>query len=256
MWFWPIDKRRFIYVLLFGWRVNWPLDNLKLVIGNCLPGILALVWTRFQGKQHLRDLLSNVFAWRTQPKWYALSIGLPCATFIASLCMAMLILPAKISWPPISVFVLSLVILPFGPLWEEVAWRAFALRRLQTRYSCLVSALIIGAYWTIWHIPMWMLTLNYLTWPLLIIICINLIAWSVVFAFLYNRSGQSLPVVILLHETYQTVQNEVAAALSNVSQVEIIILVQMVLAVCLASFFGRKLRTYDESLTCAKAAQV
>src|SRR5450755_3285177 len=100
-----------------------------------------------------------------------------------------------------------LMALPFAPVWEEIAWRAFALRRLQCRYSHLSSALIIGVYWALWHVPLWLLTLSYLTPTLLLIICVNLISWSVIFSFLYDRSGQSLPVTILLHSTILTVQN-------------------------------------------------
>jgi len=58
-------------------------------------------------------------------------------------------------------------------------------------------------------------TLNYLTTALLPIICINLVCWSFIFAFLYDRSGQSLPVVILLHATYLTVQNLASATISS-----------------------------------------
>ena len=157
--------------------------------------------------------------------------------------------------PPISVLVLGLLSLPAGPLCEEVAWRAFALRKLQTRFSSLASALYIGTFWAVWHIPMWVLTMGYLAGPLLLIICISLIAWSVVFSFVYNRSGQSLPVVILLHGTYMIVQNEVAAALSfghSTLQDEVasapaygprfvtVIVAQMVLALSLAVLFWEK----------------
>src|SRR2546426_12026158 len=38
--------------------------------------------------------------------------------------------------------------------------------------------------------------------PQLLVATLNLTAWSVVFAFLYERSGWSLPVVILLHASY------------------------------------------------------
>ena len=228
--------------------------NLKLVIGNCLPGILALVWARVRGRQQFRDLLSSLFAWRTNPKWYLFAVGLPCGVFLATLCAVLLTVPAKIARPTLSVLLLGLVSMLLGPLWEEIAWRAFALRNLQTRYSSLVSSLIIGVFWAVWHIPMWALTLNYLTIPLLLIICINLVAWSVVFTFLYVRSGQSLPVVIVLHGTYLIVQNEVFAALAygqltlpkDVAEAiaygpQYLILIEMVLALCLAIIFGRKL---------------
>jgi len=37
---------------------------------------------------------------------------------------------------------------------EEVGWRGFALARLQARKSALTSALLIGAAWAAWHLPL------------------------------------------------------------------------------------------------------
>jgi membrane protease YdiL (CAAX protease family) len=109
---------------------------------------------------------------------------------------------------------------------------------LQWRYSRLVSALIIGMYWAVWHIPAWLLTLNYLTITLLLIACINLICWSVIFAFLYERSGQSLPVTILLHATYLTVQNLAFATVSygNIQLIPI----SAALSACLAAIVATR----------------
>jgi membrane protease YdiL (CAAX protease family) len=255
IWLWPIDERLHFYLRFFGWQLDWPLNNLTLVVGNCLPGALALVWAGFQGRQQFRELVSSLFAWRAKPKWYLLAVGLPCGIFVATLCAILLILPARISQPPISVLVLGLVSMFMGPLWEEIAWRAFAFRRLQTRYSAFVSSLIIGVFWAVWHVPMWALTLNYLTIPLLLIICLNVVAWSVVFAFLYIESGQSLPVVIVLHGTYLIAQNELTGWLGygqltlpkDVAKEllygpQYVIVIAMVLSVCLAVFLGRRLR--------------
>lgn len=213
IWLLPTSNKAF-YVIVRGWRVTQPLNTLKLLIGNCLPGLLALVWASVEGKQQLHDLLSSLLAWRTRFKWYILSIAFPLGVFVLSPCVVLIFFPSRLSLPSIMVLINSLVALPFGPLWEEIAWRAFALRKVQERYSRLVSALIIGVYWAVWHIPLWMITLNYLTITLLLIICINLVCWSVIFAFLYDRSGQSLPVTILLHATYFTVQNLAAATVS------------------------------------------
>lgn len=232
VWLWPASNRAF-YVSGQGWRFTWPLANIKLLIGNCLPGVLALVWASVQGKQQLRGLLSSLFAWRVQLKWYVLSIAFPFGVLLASLCAVFIFFAARLSLPPMTVLVMSLVSLPFGTVWEEIAWRAFALRKLQCRYSRLTSGLIIGVYWAVWHIPMWLRTLNYLTITLLLIICINLVCWSVIFAFLYDRSGQSLPVTILLHATYFTVQNLVFGMITY-STIHIIIPSAALLSACLA----------------------
>jgi CAAX protease family protein len=214
VWLWHPSNHAFS-VSVQGWRVTWPLANMKLLVGNILPGLLALVWVSVEGKQQLRDLLSTLVAWRVQLKWYVLAAVFPSGVFLASLCLVLVFFQTKLSWPPFLLLATTLLSLPFGPLWEEIAWRAFAFRKLQCRYSRLVSALIIGVYWAVWHIPLWLVTLNYLTLTLLLIICVNLVSWSVIFAFLYDRSGHSLPVTILLHATYFTVQNLVAAAVSQ-----------------------------------------
>ncbi|MGP0021259.1 MAG: lysostaphin resistance A-like protein [Candidatus Sulfotelmatobacter sp.] len=143
--------------------------------------------------------------------------------------------------PPTSILVGCLLALPFAPVWEEIAWRAFALRRLQRRYSRLLSALILGVYWALWHVPLWLLTLNYLTPILLLIICANLISWSVIFSYLYDRSGQSLPVTILLHSTILTVQNLVFFAVMRGTV--FIIPIAAALSVCLAIILAGRLRS-------------
>jgi uncharacterized protein len=242
VWLWPTPDQVFVYIKFWGRWVNWPITNLKLVVGNCLPGLLALVWVSVQGKQQLRNVLSSLVAWRAQLRWYILSIALPCGVFITSLCVVLISFPAKLSRPPLLLLVTSLLTLPFGPLWEEIAWRAFALRKLQSRYSRLASALLLGVYWAVWHIPLWLVTLNYLTYTLLLVICVNLVAWSVIFAFLYNRSAQSLPVVILLHATYIVVQNQVFATYGNIHLIPI----SAALAVCLAAILARRLYTEVE----------
>jgi membrane protease YdiL (CAAX protease family) len=210
-----------------------------MVIGNALPGLLALIWVAVQGKQELRELLSSLFAWRTKFRWYALSMALPSLVFVLSACVVLALFPGKPGRLSALVLVNTLLALPTGPVAEEIAWRGFALRKLQHRYSHLSSALIIGVYWAVWHIAMWLLQLKFLTATQLVIIFGNLVCWSVIFAFLYERSGQSLPVTILLHITYMVVSNQVA----NVLQLRTIIMIRIAAAisVCLALLFAKRL---------------
>ncbi len=55
---------------------------------------------------------------------------------------------------PWSIVPFALFTLIFGPLPEELGWRGFALDRLQARWSALGSSLILGAAWTLWHLPL------------------------------------------------------------------------------------------------------
>lgn len=143
-----------------------------------------------------------------------ISVTIPCSVFLASLLIVLICFPTEHSWPPISIFFSILLSIPLGPLWEEISWRAFTLRELESRFSRIVAALIVGLYWAIWHIPLWLTTLNLtrdLVIPVLLIASANLVGWSVTFAFLYNQSGRSLPVVIVMHGMYAAIQNLVFA---------------------------------------------
>lgn len=216
----------------------------KLVIGNCLPGILAVVWTLSEGKDQFRGMLSTLTRWRTSLKWYVLAVALPCGVSLVALDVVLLYFPKAHSLPPvIDFFKVLLMTLPFGPLWEELAWRAFALRKLESRYSRLVSALLLGAYWAVWHIPLWLVQITrspVSKFSFLLISMITLIAWSVIFSYLYHRSLESLPVVILLHATYGAATTQAALVAPELDMY--VIYASAALSVCLAAALARALR--------------
>jgi CAAX protease family protein len=54
-----------------------------------------------------------------------------------------------------------LTIVPFalgvfvhGPFPAELGWRGYVLDRLQSRWNVVVSSLILGAIWALWHLPL------------------------------------------------------------------------------------------------------
>ncbi len=93
----------------------------------------------------------------------------------------------------------------FGPLIEEPGWRGYGLDGLQTRYSALLSSLIIGAVWALWHLPLFLLedtwqaqniglgTLSF--WLYLA----NILLGAIVVTWIYNNTNRSILAAILFH---------------------------------------------------------
>jgi uncharacterized protein len=244
VWLWPLQRQGWLKFVVPGWEVKIPFLLIKLVIGNCLPGVLAVIWVSIEGKDQLRLMISSLTKWKTSLKWYFLAVAMPCGVSLIAFDAVLFYSPTDHTFPPASHFLRSvLIILPFGPLWEELAWRAFALRKLEGHYSRLVSALLLGVYWAVWHIPLWLVQLDRL--PInkrlyVLAAFVTLVSWSVIWAYLYHRSSESLPVVILLHATYSAATTQTALTAPHLDMQ--IIYASTILSVFLAAAFSNSLR--------------
>ncbi len=106
--------------------------------------------------------------------------------------------PSYISSPVMFLQIFLLVTL-LGGGQEEVGWRSYALDRLQARYSTLLSSLILGMFWAVWHLPLWFMpgtSQPFTPFGAFFIMCLSL---SVILSWIYNNTGKSMMAVILTH---------------------------------------------------------
>jgi len=114
------------------------------------------------------------------------------------------------SYPTVDAKLLGKVILfflynvIFGGLSEEPGWRGFALPRLQAEFSPLVSSLILGVLWAVWHAPARFggieaksLTDTLVEWVLIVLV-------TVIFTWFFSRTKGSILVTALLHPAMNT----------------------------------------------------
>jgi membrane protease YdiL (CAAX protease family) len=177
---------------------------LNILAAN-VPSVLAIVFTAMVlGRGSLRKLLGRLLIWRVNPLWYLVVLG------PAALAGGMVALNAFLGGPPMSVGVpllgvvimLALSIFPGSALGEEIGWRGYALPRLQTGRSALSASLILGVIWGFYHLPLYFTGQAGRPLSLFPLFVLATIALSVVITWMYNSTGGSLLLVVLLHATF------------------------------------------------------
>ena len=159
--------------------------------------VLRVAGTADERRAWRRRLTRVRVGWR----WYAIALlALPLA-YLAGLGIAT---AAGGAFP---FHLQALALLPiflltnFG---EEIGWRGYALPKLQDRMSPLGAALLLGVIWGAFH---WVALAANADAPLayMAVSTLQLVAVSVILTFVFNGSRESVPVVALMHATYDTV---------------------------------------------------
>jgi len=105
------------------------------------------------------------------------------------------------SWGMLSYFFFKNLL--SGPLGEELGWRGFALLELQKKYAPLPSAIIIGFWWGIWHLPIWFTTgftgLDLMKY--IIFFMLSIISTTIIMTAFYTIN-QNLMIPIMIHQLF------------------------------------------------------
>lgn len=183
----------------FGVLSGLPEQYMNLAgLGLFGPMIAALVAARVEGgKGGTGRFFRSLWVWRVSPLWYAIALFLPAVGYVVVRAKAGFFVEDAGPWlfpPGDAQRVAAMIIAPIG---EEIGWRGFALPRLQARYSRLQAAIILGALWGLWHLMMYLMV--GISTPVLVASIAFLIPGSVLFSWIYNRSGGSTLLAILAH---------------------------------------------------------
>ncbi|MFG1961523.1 CPBP family intramembrane glutamic endopeptidase [Nonomuraea sp. NPDC049028] len=155
------------------------------------------------GKAGLRRWVGRMMKWRVSWIWYlGAAAGVPTAIIISGFAVS----NEDIHMPPVAVLVaylpsLLLQMVTTG-LAEEPGWRDFALPRLQRKFGPLVGTLILGPLWGFWHVPLFLSEWGgwpNVTWLTVAEFIAFACLFSVIVTWVFNRTGQSLPLVMVLH---------------------------------------------------------
>lgn len=170
------------------------------VAGIAPIGSATLVEWIYHGKQGVQQLYSRFRIQGVPLRWYCAAALLPvCICFVQ-----ILVTGGAISSTTIILAILALgkgVLLAPIAAFEEVGWRGFALPRLQKWHNALVSSLILGLIWAIWHLPLFWIGLFYYSDMNLGWWTVDVLAVSVLVTWLFNNGRGSLWTSCLFHAT-------------------------------------------------------
>jgi membrane protease YdiL (CAAX protease family) len=151
------------------------------------------------GRRGYRRLGSRLLRWRVGWVWYVVALGLPVAlVLVTALVNQWFGAPppdlAAIGWTDVAlVLAWRVVDVSDGAAGEEPGWRGYALPALQSRYSPLASAGLLGVVAAVWHLPL--VVLGHLApvgLPSTVVI-------TFIYVWLFDHTRGSLLMALLFH---------------------------------------------------------
>ena len=139
----PTSDPRFVYALV------------AMLVGPSVTGVLltALV----SGRSGLQEFRSRLLTWRVGAAWYAVALLTAPVLMIATLLALSSISPAFLpgiftSDHKLSILLVGLAVGLSAGIFEEPGWTGFAIPTLRQRHGVLATGLIVGVWWSAWHL--------------------------------------------------------------------------------------------------------
>jgi membrane protease YdiL (CAAX protease family) len=200
----------FFFAISIG--LDWLLSLLALfdatlflpvaLVMSYVPALVAWLVLRVDGTPEERQAFrQRLRTWRVGLHWYLVALLLIPVIHLAALALGSLFFAGAFPfhWQRLP---LILAIFPVN-LGEEIAWRGFALPRLQMRFSGLTASVILGALWAMLHFVLWTIGIaNPL--PAILLATGWTISLTVIMTWLFNQTKGSVLLATLLHAATDT----------------------------------------------------
>ena len=185
-------------------QLPW-LATLLMFAGSFGPSLAAIVVVASTRKWvGLRAWLAHCLQWRIGWGWGAFALLLPLALMSIAAGLHIALGGAIATSPANGHLLMTLVNLPLilllgGPMGEEFGWRGYALPVLQDRFGWRAASLGLGLVWGVWHLPLFFIDGTSQAHIPLALFLLSVVAMSILFAWLVNRTAGSVVVALVLH---------------------------------------------------------
>lgn len=172
------------------------------LVMSYVPALVAWLVLRRTGTADERlAFRQRLRTWRVGWRWYGVALLLIPAIHLAALGVGVIFFDGAFPfhWQR---FPLMLAIFPVN-LGEEIAWRGFALPRLQQRFSGLTASLILGTLWAALHWVLWTIGIEN-PLPTIALATVWTISVTVIMTWLFNNTRGSVLLATLFHASTDT----------------------------------------------------
>jgi membrane protease YdiL (CAAX protease family) len=233
-----VERRRLTSFFLLAYALAWGVEAVPGLVGMTQPswtswffaGFLSalapsvaaaiVVWA---SGESVRGWFRSVAKVRVHWKWYVAAIAVPFLIVYAAGVVSWVI-GGPIDW---SAFEISPTTIVFGIVigtllgggQEEFGWRGFAQPELQERYGAFRAAIVVGMFWGLWHLPQFLPGGFRADWGPLMIgsYFVGIIGFSVLLAWVFNGSGGSAWLAMVMHGADNATQGRLPIDLSIVA---------------------------------------
>lgn len=174
-------------------------------LGGFGPSLAAFtVVGMTSGRDGLRVWLARCLQWRGRRGWMTLAFLSPLAVLTLAAAthrtLGGVIPPSPaVGHTALVLANFGLVFLVGGPLGEELGWRGYALPAIQERLGWRSASLVLGSIWGVWHLPLFFVAGSSQNQGSLLAFFVLIVATSVFYTWLFNRSAGSVVPALLLH---------------------------------------------------------
>jgi len=195
--------------------VRLPLP-LMVVMGYMptLAAVLVTSWT--QGREGIGALFRKLFIVRVGFRWYLFAIFGMIGIYAFSIWIYNLMHPGieltffSDSLPQAPAWQVALMLVPMFIVigivnGEELAWRGFAMPRLQQKYNALTASIIMGLIWSLFHLPLFFTVTGSSQagmsfWSF----TVSTVSLSILFTWMLNNTRGSVLLAYLFHAAQNT----------------------------------------------------
>jgi membrane protease YdiL (CAAX protease family) len=206
----------FVLTLLIGWFPWYTGLGSIIIVAPTLAGVIVAFLA--EGKDGLLDVLRRIVRWRAGVRWYLLVLFLPVLTSLAAVAVYVLLGGTAPQFPLLKkdqhmiLLTFAFYLLPWqsSAFLEEVGLRGYAQEAFQAkwgqkRWGPLAGTLILGFLFGAWLLPEFLRPdsnqaamggIGFYSWFIL-----TEIGWSVIMAWVYNKTGKSALIAGYLFHT-------------------------------------------------------